>query len=131
MILSYINLITPSKHCGKLNDFNISTASPQEKDNILIRNRERLIFSSPNVSSSSQNVDFNFHKNVGVQMIGMCFQNYVHTKQNSMISEYHKWFNKEGAYIMKDDLYVIDIAQIPEADNDAYLNIVANPVASS
>lgn len=143
MALNYVNIISPSKHCGKLNDFQITSGSETEKNSIRGENKERLTFSHPNVMSSSQNVDFKLHKEVGCQMIGMCFQNYNKNIETNQIAKYHKWFSENAALIRKsgatknntneelDKEYAIELQVNQPAQASAYINKIANPAASS
>ena len=63
------------------------------------KSKHQLIFTTPTVGNSSKNVDFKLHNSIGAQMVGMCFQNYIMDRPESLsqITQYHNFF-KEKEY---------------------------------
>ena len=127
ILLDYMNLLSPSPFCSHLRDFEVQNASQSERERIKTESRYKLIFTSPTVGNSSKNVDFELHRKSGAQMIGMCFQNYVKERPESLsqITQYHNYFKEHGIYARKkllSESYTYKIKGDPEPNENASMN---------
>ena len=125
ILLDYMNLLSPSPFCSHLRDFEVQNASESERKRIKTESRYKLIFTSPTVGNSSKNVDFELHRKSGAQMIGMCFQNYIKDRPESLsqITQYHKYFKENGMYARKSlpDSFTYKILGDPDAEKNSFM----------
>jgi len=125
-ILKYINLISPSKFCRTVRDFDVAQNTDAQNAKSIIENKTKLVFSGPNVQSSSQNVEREAHRKLGIQMIGFCFQNYSNGNTDSRIAKYHEWHNMFGALSRKiDDAYTYTMSSTKAADSGSFMPTIA------
>ena len=126
ILLDYMNLLSPSPFCSHLRDFEVQNASESERKRIKTESKYKLIFTSPTVGNSSKNVDFELHRKSGAQMIGMCFQNYIKDRPESLsqITQYHNYFKENGMYARKSlsDSFTYKIVGDPESNEHSTLN---------
>ena len=100
ILLDYMNLLSPSPFCMHLRDFEVQNATPSMQEIYKNKSKHQLIFTTPTVGNSSKNVDFKKHHAIGAHMVGMCFQNYIKDRPESLsqISQYHNFFREEGFF---------------------------------
>ena len=119
ILLEYMNLLSPSRSCMHLRDFEVENATPAMKKALKQKSRHQLIFTTPTVGNSSKNVDIEKHHEIGAQMVGMCFQNYIKDRPPalSQITQYHNYFREKGFYARKkaSDSFTYKIKADPEA----------------
>ena len=103
ILLDYMNLLSPSPFCLHLRDFEVQNATEMQKTGFKNKSKHQLIFTTPTVGNSSKNVDFKLHNSIGAQMVGMCFQNYIKDRPESLsqITQYHNFFKEKGIYTRK------------------------------
>lgn len=125
ILLDYMNLLSPSPFCSHLRDFEVQNASQSERERIKTESRYKLIFTSPTVGNSSKNVDFELHRKSGAQMIGMCFQNYIKDRPESLsqITQYHNYFKEKGMYARKSlsDSFTYKILADPDPNENSVM----------
>lgn len=104
ILLDYMNLVSPGPFCMHLRDFEVENASDTLRAEYKSDSRSKLIFTTPTVGNSSRNVNWTLHTEIGAQIVGMCFQNYIKNRPASLsqITKYHNYFTKHGVYARKD-----------------------------
>ena len=134
MLLNYANLIIPSKYADQENDIAIVNANEDEKREFKQLTQQKLYFTSPLVTNSSRNLNFENHHNLGFQMVGLSFQNFKASRDlnndntltnDSLIAKYHKLFKDNASYIRKEDPELIrkfQYAVTPESQDDSAVN---------
>ena len=109
-----------------LRDFDVENATETMKKAYKEKSKNTLIFTTPTVGNSSRNVDFQKHREIGAQMVGMCFQNYIKDRPSSLsqITQYHDYFQENGFYARKnhEDSFTYKIKADPTPTSESNLN---------
>ena len=112
-LYEYVNIATNSNYMRILKDYDVKYCP--DMDELIEFNKLNITFSTPDLTGTNYNISHSLHRQFGIQMIGMCYQNY-----DEKLKYYEQYFSDTGyAFVLKPDnlRYVeITIDAPPPAD---------------
>jgi hypothetical protein len=91
----YVNMTTGSMFCRVLRDYDVRNAPNMSE--LISYNKKNMSISFPDLGPNDANTAMGLHAKYGIQMIGMCYQNY-----DNNLEFYEEYFAEKGkAFVLK------------------------------